>query len=177
MGMFCRIFTNLTWYLGSETAEIKTLHEHQIMGKMYENVIFETMEFGGPLFWDKPVRRRNIDKIPAILAEWCNSSTGNKGCLWSFSQKKNYWRLWWTLATAAFLCTVLTAPATFSRVFFCFAKQLCLEPMFQKCYGLKVCKMLGKNNKRLWPWAFLGTKKNAGFHLPHLDRFTSTNIN
>lgn len=31
-------------------------------------------------------------------------------------KKKIYWRLWWTLATAAFLCTVLTAPATFSRV-------------------------------------------------------------
>ena len=49
----------------------------------------------------------------------------------------------------------------------CFATQLCLEPMFQKCYGLKVCKMLGKNNKRLWPWAFLGTKKNAGIHPEH----------
>lgn len=45
----------------------------------------------------------------------------------------------------------------------CFATQLCLEPMFQKCYGLKVCKMLGKNNKRLWPWAFLGTKKMRAF--------------
>jgi hypothetical protein len=63
-------------------------------------------------------------------------------------------------------CALCSLPLLHFPGSVCFAKQLCLEPMFQKCYGLKVCKMLGKNNKRLWPWAFLGTKKMRAFTYP-----------
>ena len=166
MGMFCRIFTNLTWYLGSETAEIKTLHEHQIMGKMYENVIFETMEFGGPLFWDKPVRRRNIDKIPAILAEWCNSSTGNKGCLWSFSQKKKLLAAVVNLGNRSISVHRAHCPCYVFQGLFLFCKTVMSWTYVPKMLWLESVQNAGKNNKRLWPWAFLGTKKMRAFTYP-----------
>ena len=111
-----------------------------------------------------------------ILAEWCNSSTGNKGCFWSFSQKKIYWRLWWTLATAAFLCTVLTAPATFSRVCM-FCKTVMSWTYVPKMLWFESVQNAGKKQQAPLALGFSRYKKNAGIHLPHLDRFTSTNIN